>query len=220
MFDAVRWITFDAVGTLIFPDPSVGHVYARALAGEGIDAPPDALEARFGAAFGELAAQPRDRTDEAAELAFWQAVVSRTVEPWCPEAQRGAVFRAAYDAFARGDAWRAASDARPTLEALLARGYRLALLSNADSRFHRVLRELGLHGLFAHVFLSSELGHEKPDPRAFAHVRHVLGVGPSAILHVGDSARIDGEGARQAGWHALILGRDIRALGDLPALLP
>jgi len=211
----IRCITFDAAGTLIFPHPGVGEVYGEVLRAHGIDAPALELDRRFKRVFGELTARPRPRTDAGMERAFWRRVVAETVAPWCPDDLVDAVFLGAFAAFARGSAWRAAPDAAPTLAALRRRGLRLAVLSNADSRFLQVFADLGLAPFFEHIFLSGEVGWEKPDRRAFDNAAGVLRAAPEELLHVGDDPAIDGEGARRAGWRALILDRDIRSLSEL-----
>jgi putative hydrolase of the HAD superfamily len=135
-------------------------------------------------------------------------------------ALRERIFEDAYRAFARADNWRAPEDAAQTLSLLKARGYRLALLSNADGRTRDILAGLGLAPHLEQVLLSCELGYEKPDLRLFRRAEALLRADSSRILHVGDSARNDGEGPRNAGWRAVVLGREIGALGDLEALLP
>lgn len=215
----VRWITFDAAGTLIFPYPSVGDVYGQILAEQGIAAPTPELNERFLESFRELTSKPRARTDDAAERAFWKAIVQATVSPWCPPEKLDAVFAEAFDAFASARCWRLHEGAEDLLASLKQRGYKLALLSNSDKRFRRVFSELGISSYFSYIFLSGELGYEKPDPRLFDRVLQTLGVSPEEVLHVGDNARLDGEGARQAGWNAAILGQEISSLTDLNFLL-
>lgn len=62
-----------------------------------------------------------------------------------------------------------------------------------------------------HFILSCDVGYEKPDPRIFEVARHML---PSAsrdtyeYLHIGDDLGKDVFGAREAGWHALLLDRE------------
>ncbi len=83
-----------------------------------------------------------------------------------------------------------------------------------------------LPGMVEKVFISAEVGCEKPDPRIFRLVERELGVKPGQVVHVGDSEFHDIAGARAAGWASFLLadrfdpvGGTIGCLGDLLQLL-
>lgn len=203
----LRAVTFDAAGTLLDPHPSVGAVYAEVAATHGVIAAPEELERRFRAAFHARAKQPRPRTDEAAERAFWSDLCHEVFAPFADNTTMGRVFPELWETFAEAQRWRPREDAALVLETLHARGFRVAVLSNWDARLHRVLAGHGwTRWLNGGVFISSELGAEKPDPLVFARAAERLGCTPREILHVGDSPRQDAAGARDAGWHAALLG--------------
>ncbi len=222
----IRIVTLDVGGTLVHPYPSVGEVYAEVLASHGIRVAPGDLQARFREVFFGRPAAPRPQVDDAAEKEMWFELVSRIAGPFCPPGRLPAVFEDLYETFADPARWRLVEDAVPTIRALQRGGYRTAILSNADSRLRRVLSGLGVTPLVDEVFISAELGFEKPDVRIFRAVESRLQERPEAFLHVGDSMVHDGEGARAAGWAWLVLdgvsapasGR-IRSLGELPAIL-
>ena len=52
---------------------------------------------------------------------------------------------------------------------------------------------------FSHIFVSEEIGVQKPDKRFFDHVLSVLGLLPSDCLVIGDSEKSDIQGALNAG---------------------
>lgn len=115
-------------------------------------------------------------------------------------------------------------DARAALEALLARGLRLALIS--DYATADKLRALGLADLPWSARVSADaLGALKPHRRAFDKAAELLGVPPGRIVHVGDRVDTDVEAARAAGFRALLLGAPqagvpaARRLGEVPDLL-
>jgi len=93
-----------------------------------------------------------------------------------------------------------------TLKTLRERGYELAVLSNNDSRLRSVLNDLQIDQVFHHLFISSEMGCEKPDLEIFRQVEAVTGKKSADILHLGDSYSRDFLGARNAGWSALLYG--------------
>ena len=97
-----------------------------------------------------------------------------------------------------------------TLSILKERKYRLAVLSNNDSRLRSGLRDLQVDHLFEHFFISSELGCEKPQREIFQAVEDTLRVKPDEIMHLGDSYFRDYLGSRESGWHPVLFGSDIK----------
>jgi putative hydrolase of the HAD superfamily len=81
--------------------------------------------------------------------------------------------------------------------------YRLALATNAvesDAALVRgALARVGLDGYFEDVFVSSDLGVEKPDGRFFAAVLAGLQLPPQQVVMVGDNYANDVRGAKAAG---------------------
>jgi len=201
---SLKLVTFDAAGTLIFPHPSVGEVYAEIAAEHGIQTQPDALEARFKAAFKRLSQTSRQELGALDDRAYWRLAVADTFGAQCPEEPAfSALFEDLWQAFATARRWRLDPYAHALFEELRALGLQLALVSNADARFHQVFTELGLKEAFDGFFLSGEVGAEKPEPPIFRVVEAAMGARGPEILHVGDSPRQDVQGARDAGWHAL-----------------
>lgn len=113
----------------------------------------------------------------------------------------------------------------PALEALRARGVRLAVASNANGALQRMLDRVGLSSYFHAVCDSCVEGVEKPDPRFFRIVLERCGGSPETALHVGDLYYVDVEGARAAGIRPVLLDPDglyagfpvdrIHALGEV-----
>jgi HAD superfamily hydrolase (TIGR01509 family) len=116
-------------------------------------------------------------------------------------------------------------DTTPTLSRLKAAGYKLVVTSNWQCGLGGFCRAMGIGGLFDHVIASAEVGAEKPDRLIFDDVCRRLKLEPSKILHVGDTIDADYEGARNAGFHAVVIDRygkvtDTSApvVADLPEL--
>ena len=94
----------------------------------------------------------------------------------------------------------------PALSRLVAKGIPLAVLSNhlfSSDVLHEDLRRHGMDHLFRFVISSADYGIKKPNGRIFMTAAHRLGVGPSAVWHVGDSLAFDVKGARSAGMTAV-----------------
>lgn len=92
------------------------------------------------------------------------------------------------------------------LDALRARGLRLALVSNVLYEEPRSMRSLltrsGVSSRVDAIVLSSELGYGKPSPRPIREALGRIGVRPGRALHVGDQA-VDIAAAWAAGVPAL-----------------
>lgn len=202
----IRAVSFDAGGTLFAPWPSVGHVYAEVAREHGsprLD--PGQLNQRFRAAWGQ-------RGDFRHTREQWSALVDRTFAGLVDPPPSRSFFPALYDRFAQPNAWRIFDDVRPTLRALRNRNVILAVISNWDDRLVPLLKALDLHAEFRAVVVSCQVGITKPDSGIFQSAANALGLPAHAILHVGDEAEADVQGARQAGFQSLLLDRGRRSV--------
>ncbi len=142
----------------------------------------------------------------------------------CPEIDLARVFAALYaekgvaagDALIAETAWffrqastthlRLYAGARELLDGLRAAGRRVFLLSNAQSLFTRPeLELLGLADAFDGVYLSSEAGCKKPDPRFFRLLLEREELEAADCLMIGNDPLCDGEGARTVGMEAFVI---------------
>jgi putative hydrolase of the HAD superfamily len=197
-FANIQAVTFDVGGTLIAPWPSVGHVYAQVAAQHGVQGLPiEQLNRNFTAAW-------RARRNFQHTPGDWAAMVDKTFAGLCEPA---GFFPALYRRFAEADAWRIHGDALPALDALASQEVRLGVISNWDERLRPLLRELRLDRYFEAIVISCEVAFAKPSPVIFEEAARKLGVASGRILHVGDGREEDVEGARSAGFQALLLDR-------------
>jgi 2-haloalkanoic acid dehalogenase type II len=89
----------------------------------------------------------------------------------------------------------------------------LYAVSNGNACVWRV----GLVRHFSAAIDAAAAGAAKPDPRIFARLLEVAGVPAAAVLHVGDDAYADVEGARAAGLRTVWMNR---SGAPWPAALP
>ena len=154
----------------------------------------------------------------------WNAIVDETFAGLAGDKPIPCFFPELYERFGRADAWQIFADVLPAIERLLQRGIRTGIISNWDARLRPLLVSLGLAERFETIIISCEVGCVKPVRQIFEVASRQLGVEPAAILHVGDSLTADVEGARGAGFRAVLLSRGrtvtkagaISSLRDLP----
>jgi phosphoglycolate phosphatase len=86
------------------------------------------------------------------------------------------------------------------LARLKAEGYRLACITNKNSRFTLpLLNQLGISRYLDFIGCGDQFGKHKPDPEPLLKTAEHFGVEPSRCLMVGDSAN-DARAARNAGF--------------------
>ena len=230
----IEAVFFDAAGTLIAVNGSVGGIYARLAQAHGKTVAVADLEAGFGRAF--AAAPPMAFPGAVAgeipalEKQWWRNLVFQVFSPLGPFPAFDAYFEELYDFFAQPRAWRLYPDTRPALEALHARGIRLGVISNFDSRLFGLLDGLGIARFFDPTVISTRAGAAKPDTAIFSYALARHGLVPERVVHVGDSYEMDVLGAQAAGLRPVLIDRrakssepgtalSVSALVHIPALL-
>ena len=97
--------------------------------------------------------------------------------------------------------------------------FQLAVVSNFDGRLRFILQHLGISKFFTHIFVSSEVGADKPDPEIYRRALKFIDLKPNEVLHVGDDPERDWEAASAAGLSIFRLDRRKNSLRDLLAML-
>jgi putative hydrolase of the HAD superfamily len=218
----VRAIFFDAAGTLIHLPKSVGYHYALVGKWLGLELDAAALDSAFHSVWKQMptrAATGRPREDD--DKGWWRDLVERVLDQVAPamkDLDRDNFFEFAYDHFAEPGVWDLYPEVGEALASLHGR-FDLSVISNFDGRLRMILEYLGISKYFRHIFLSSELGADKPDPMIFDLAVKVSGFAPNEILHVGDDPERDWQAAEKAGVQIFKLDRQQNSLRDLRSLL-
>lgn len=202
----VRAVFFDAVGTLLFPDPGAVHVYTEAARRRGLEVSAEDVRVRFVAAFrAEEAVDAAGgwATGEQREEARWRRIVAETL-PSVPDPDE--LFAELFGHFARPDGWRVDPDAAAVFVELARRGVVVGMGSNYDARLLSVLTgHRAMDPLAGRVVVSAAVGWRKPAGPFFAEVVVAAGCPAADILFVGDDLDNDYQGATAAGMQAVLL---------------
>ena len=218
----IRAIFFDAAGTLFYLTKTVGDHYAYVGREVGLDLDAQELDRAFHTAWQEMPRRsaiegPRENDDKG----WWCELVGHVFDRAAPslsELDRENFFEVAYEHFAEAGVWKLYPEVLDVLEQLRER-YQLAVISNFDGRLRFILQNLGISKFFAHVFISSELGADKPDPEIFRRALKIMHLGANEALHVGDDPERDWKAAAAAGLLVFRLDRPRNSLRDLLTIL-
>jgi putative hydrolase of the HAD superfamily len=212
----IQAIYFDAVGTLLYPDPPAAVVYEAVARRLGSRLTLGTIEERFTAAFARqeaLDAVAGFRTSEARELCRWRRIVAEVLDD---VADAEACFQELYRHFARPEAWQCDPQAAPVLERLAACGILLGMASNYDQRLRAVVAGKRELRSVQRLAISSEVGWRKPAPEFFAALIAAADVPASGTLYVGDDPVNDFYGAEKCGIRAVLLDREGRHAATVP----
>ncbi len=216
--EMIKAIFFDAVGTLFYLTKTVGDHYAFVAEEVGLKLNAQKLDAAFYSAWKQMPPReaingPRENDDkdwwhELADLVLGEAA------PTIDELDRDNFFEVAYEHFAEAGVWELYPEVVDVLEELRPR-FELAIVSNFDGRLRVILERLGISKYFRHIFVSSEIGADKPDPEIFRRALKFLELQPGHVLHVGDDPERDWKAATDAGLSIFQLDRKKNSLRDL-----
>jgi putative hydrolase of the HAD superfamily len=207
----VDLLCLDAGNTVIFLD----HARLAALVGSftspGHEVTAEALvrtegEAKTLAETGGLVDVPWAFRDRPGAVGWGRMVGTIAARAGLDEARLPALLEAAWKEHEVKNLWcKVPEGLTAALDAVRARGVRVAIISNSEGMLDRLFAELGILASFDLVVDSGKVGVEKPDPRIFQRALDHFDVPPARALHLGDVFATDIVGARAAGIrHALI----------------
>jgi putative hydrolase of the HAD superfamily len=221
-YSQIRAVLYDVGQTLLYPDFTF---LKKLLAEYGVQAEEISLARGAAMAREKIGRAKGNERNYQAFFGYWMKLAG-AAEMDIPE-----ILRKIYERHQREHLWSWLDpEAKDTLSALHARGYRLAIISNADGQISAAMARFGLAQYFDHIIDSALVGVEKPDAKIFNMALEKLQMPAAACLYVGDNYDNDILGARHVGMATLLLDPfdavpendvdRIHRLGDLLKLLP
>ncbi len=214
--ESIRWIAFDAVGTLIFPVPPVWAVYHRVARSHGSRQSETEIGQRFRDTFRECEEDDLGKStdwtrpdrltaDEGREQHRWRRIVANVINDVDdPES----CFVELFDYFAGPSAWKCFPEVDEVLKTLHRARYRLSVASNFDSRLDALCDGLPELGPIELRVISSQVGYRKPSLHFYRALAAAADCQPAEILMVGNDFQNDILGAQQAGLQTLFVQRN------------
>lgn len=211
-----KLITFDAFGTLFSAKGSAPTLYSQLVKDHcGIHVPAKYLEQKFPDVMRSMMKDhPQygkftlfNTNDHVKE--WWSRVIEKTFQPI---ELKSDTISALYAYFGLPESYQVFEDVIPLLAALKKDKVKMAVISNMDSRFPRIMEGLGLDEFFndSNTFLSYNMLMEKPDPRVFIYAREkMVNSNEGYCWHVGDEIKKDLVAANNVkGWKGFLIDRD------------
>jgi len=224
-----RVVLFDAVGTVIKPDPDVVSIYEQLGRAYGCRLSRDELKLRISHARQKyfnvcpasevgpgVWAEVESGTDslvssDEIELRLWRQLV---VEVFKEVSDSNRLFEELWEHFRLAQHWRLYDDATSCWDRLRAHGCLIGLASNFDSRLVQLCDSIPLLKTADFVFQSAGVGFRKPSPEFYRTVEKQLRdstVSSDAqgveIYMVGDDLVNDCLGPNRVGWAGVWLNR-------------
>lgn len=142
---------------------------------------------------------------------WWRQVVKLTLQDHLPEgADTRSLGNTLINDFKTSKCWDVAAGSDTLLQIIKKKGIAIGVISNSDPRLYDILQNLGLSKYFDFILTSYDCGFSKPDSRIFqeALLRCKEITKASESLHIGDDLEKDYIGARESGWHALLISNN------------
>jgi putative hydrolase of the HAD superfamily len=220
MSEEIDALLFDAGGTLIDLKPSKDEVFKKALDQHGFHVRLDEVAKAISDADRETD-EALSKLDGANEDPFWRMFDKHVLRGLGYEGDHEALSKtisAEFDANTnKVENWIAFPDARPLIEDLIDRKFKLGLISNATELLRRVMDNLDLTRYFETIVISAEVSVRKPDPRIFEIAVKNLQTPPNRAIYIGDKLAVDIQGASRAGLNTILLDRTGTYSGSSPS---
>lgn len=214
-----KLITFDCTNTLFYFKSPPEVQYLRTAVAHGIkeeNFDKDLMKLNFRKCFKELTQKhPNFGRDTIFHHKWWEhLVVSVLMQSSRVELDRQTLVRIAsklIQQFSTRECWGKFDKSNELIAALKDAGKTVGVISNFDPQLHAILRDMEVPQL-DFVVTSYEAGVEKPKAEIFQRAIEASGLAikPNEALHIGNEIQKDFEGARNAGWSAILINSEAK----------
>lgn len=207
--NGIKLITFDATNTLLKFRVPAWQYYTLVARDYGFTGNEDFVKGRLNDSYKTMWDKfPNFGRSLISWEEWWTEVVRKTFEGQLPaSANVDNIANKLINEFKTSRCWCVAPAGDRLLGALRSQCITIGVISNFDPRLNEILQSVKLKNYFDFVLTSYQIGYSKPDKRIFKHALKQCKtlVSPSEALHIGDDEKKDYEGAKAAGWHAILI---------------
>ena len=206
--ESIKAVAFDAVGTLIYPTPTVIESYYLFGKKHGSLLTMDEVKKKFEEANiiqKKIDIENNFLTSEDREMERWREIVTYVFDD---VGDFEKCFNELHDYFSFPESWPLCPGTKELLEYLNKRGVRTIVASNFDYRLKNIVKKTIIGKMCETVLVSSKLGCRKPHSDFFISICNELKLPKENILYVGDDFENDYQGAQTIGMPAILLDKN------------
>ncbi len=211
--ESITTIFFDAADTLFYIRKGLGSAYSDVARKHGVSPDPERIKEAFSKAFRQAPPlafrEVSTRERKALEKLYWKDIVEKVYSEVGMFDTFEVYFDELFEMF-RSRVWELFPEVKEVLSDLKARGFKLGVISNFDSRIYNVMSDLDICDYFDFIVISSEAGYAKPAPEIYQEALKKAQAVPRESLHIGDHVQNDFHGPRALGIKALLIDREKR----------
>ena len=206
-------ILFDAVSTVIYPEPNVYQAYHRHGAEFGSSLTIDQVKSRFQELRQQLfdselnesqidVARSELVSSDQIEFDLWRCLVEHL---FTDVDDSMGLFHRLWGHFSLCENWRVYEDVEACWSQLRKQGYQIGIASNFDSRLLSLCRQLPPLDSVDFVACSAKVGYRKPDPRFY---QSIMSAHPAEnFIMIGDDKINDYLAPQSIGWQSFLIDR-------------
>lgn len=213
MLSHFRLITFDVTDTLLKFKSSPGKQYAKIGAMYGVLGDNKTLSDNFKVNWRKMTTEhPNFGLHSGIGWEnWWKKIVHDTFKDSVinvKDKQLDTIAQQLIHIYKTSTCWQHCHGALNLLSYIRSKDIPMGIISNFDPRLNEMLSNVKLKHFFNFVLTSYEFGAEKPDKMIFEgamSVSKINNLKPDECLHIGDKPLLDYYGAKNSGWHAILI---------------
>ncbi|MCS7149604.1 MAG: HAD-IA family hydrolase [Caldimicrobium sp.] len=188
----IRAFFFDAEGTFLRFDPSLGDIYYKLLQPLGFEIDPEKVAGRLREAY-EVIFQEELKPPLNGDLCkeAWRRVFDRVLSDYKDHPLFEKAFERVYRFFSQPECVKVMPGFRSFISELKNSGFIRAVITNWDCRLYPILEGHGLLEYFDAIFIGCEVGYLKPRPEIFQKALSHFNLKPVEVIMIGDSLKDD-----------------------------
>ncbi|CAH2103244.1 unnamed protein product [Euphydryas editha] len=212
----IKLVTFDVTNTLLKFRKAPWDYYANVAKKSGFNGNGISIKNKLLNNYSIMTKQyPNFGKDSISWQQWWSKIIEMTFQGELPtDANISMISNKLIDDYKTPICWKLADGSEDLIRLLSQSNISIGVISNFDPRLHEILLNLNINKYFEFILTSYEVGFCKPDKRIFeiaqAKCKHYNK--PLECLHIGDDISKDYEGAKKAGWHALLVTNKLNSI--------